>query len=420
MSSAAVCETWERQEAALSVDDFFGRIDARPCALFYGPGDWILMGREPLIVTDGHALPPVAMERRGDAPPIYPDWLGFVGYEYGRRFERLLPESRSGALPLPACRFVMYRELELYDQAHRRRYTGRRTLAAGEAAPAVPVDFGSGPFRARKIGDTDTPAAYRDKVAAIRSEIGRGNVYQVNLTRQERWAVSGSRIEFARHLFAANPAPFSAFLADTGYTIISSSPERFVRLREGRLLAQPIKGTVGRGADEAEDGRRRRDLLSSTKDLAELAMITDLIRNDLSRVCVAPSVTVTAYPRLETFANVHHLVADVVGAPAPGLDLGGLLAALFPGGSITGCPKLAAMLRIRELEVLPRQIYTGAIGWCSADFGQCDFNIAIRTCWEAGGELRFGVGGGVVWDSDPAAEYLETIAKGRSIVACLS
>jgi para-aminobenzoate synthetase component 1 len=420
MCSAAVCETWERRETALTVDDFFGRVDARPCALFYGPGDWILMGREPLLVADNHELPALVLERRGDAPPICPDWLGYVGYEYGRRFEPLLPPPRAGALPLPECRFVLYREVELYDQARRRLYTGRRTLPAGEAASAVSVDLGSGRFRAQKIGDTDSPADYRDKVAAIRSEIGRGNVYQVNLTRQERWAVSGSRIEFARRLFAANPAPFSAFVADAGFTIVSSSPERFVRLREGRLLAQPIKGTIGRGADGAADGRRRRELLGSAKDLAELAMITDLIRNDLSRICVAPSVTVAAFPRLETFANVHHLVADVVGAPAPGLDLGGLLAALFPGGSVTGCPKLAAMTRIRELEALPRQVYTGAIGWLAADCRQCDFNIAIRTCWEAGGELRFGVGGGVVWDSDPAAEYEETVAKGRSILACLS
>ncbi len=420
MCSAVVCEEWVRHEAVLTVDDFFGLVDARPCALFYGPGDWILLGRGPLLVSHSHELPAVTMTRRGDAPPIGPDWLGYIAYECGRRFERLLPEPQAGALPLPDCRFVLYREMELYDQARRRLYTGHRSLDSVDAAPPDLIDLGTGPFRARKISDTDTPAAYRDKVAAIRSEIGRGNVYQVNLTRQERWAVSGSRLEFARRLFAANPAPFSAFLADAGFTVISSSPERFVRLREGRLLAQPIKGTISRGADGNEDGRRRRELLGSAKDLAELAMITDLIRNDLSRVCVAPSVTVAAYPRLETFANVHHLVADVVGAPVPGLGLGGLLAALFPGGSITGCPKLAAMIRIRELEALPRQVYTGAIGWLSADFGQCDFNIAIRTCWEAGGELRFGVGGGVVWDSDPAAEYLETVAKGRSIVACLS
>ena len=216
MSSTAVCETWERQEATLSVDDFFGRMDARPCALFYGPGDWILLGREPMLVSHSHELPSVTMTRRGDVPPIGPDWLGFVGYEYGRRFERLLPEPQPGARPLPACRFVLYREVELYDPTRLRLYTGRRILDSTDTVPPARVDFGSGPFRARKIGDTDTPAAYREKVAAIRSEIGRGNVYQVNLTRQEHWAVSGSRLEFARRLFAANPAPFSALVADAG------------------------------------------------------------------------------------------------------------------------------------------------------------------------------------------------------------
>ncbi len=227
------------------------------------------MGREPLLVSDSHELPALAMARRGDVPPIAPDWLGFVAYEYGRRFERLLPAPQAGALALPDCRLVMYREMELYDQARRRLYTGRRSLDGADAAPPARVDPGTGSFRARKIGDTDTPAAYRDKVAAIRSEIGRGNVYQVNLTRQERWAFSGSRLEFARRLFAANPAPFSALRPpDVSFTVISRRRRNgfTVRLPPGRtgLLAQPSRGPPA-GADEAEDGRQRRELLGSAR-----------------------------------------------------------------------------------------------------------------------------------------------------------
>jgi len=149
-------------------------------------------------------------------------------------------------------------------------------------------------------------------------------------------------------------------------------------------------------------------------------MITDLMRNDLTRVCQIPSVRVEAFPRLETYPNVHHLVADVSGELMPGLALEGLFAALFPGGSVTGCPKLTAMRLIRELEGHPRMVYTGALGWFSHDLEQADFSIAIRTAWASEGDLLFGVGGGVVWDSDPQAEYWETVHKGSSIIRCLN
>jgi para-aminobenzoate synthetase component 1 len=169
-----------------------------------------------------------------------------------------------------------------------------------------------------------------------------------------------------------------------------------------------------------EDALLKRNLMSSPKDRAELAMITDLMRNDLTRLCQIPSVTVEAFPRLESYANVHHLVADVSGELVPGLTLEGLFAALFPGGSVTGCPKLTAMKLIRELEPGPRMAYTGALGWFSWDLAQADFNIAIRTAWASATELLFGVGGGVVWDSDPLEEYRETVHKGSSLVRCLN
>ncbi|MBP1628775.1 MAG: Chorismate binding-like protein [Holophagaceae bacterium] len=148
-------------------------------------------------------------------------------------------------------------------------------------------------------------------------------------------------------------------------------------------------------------------------------MIADLLRNDLTRACVVPSVEVEAFPDLESYANVHHLVATVSGQARPDLTLRSLLEALFPGGSITGCPKLASMELIRELEPQPRLLYTGSLGWFSHDLRQLDLNIAIRTAFGDGRELRFGVGGGVVWDSDPRAEYEETVHKGASLVTCL-
>jgi para-aminobenzoate synthetase component 1 len=168
------------------------------------------------------------------------------------------------------------------------------------------------------------------------------------------------------------------------------------------------------------DGLLKRNLLSSPKERAELAMITDLMRNDLTRVCQIPSVRVETFPRLESYANVHHLVADISGSLVPGLTLEALFSALFPGGSVTGCPKRTAMRLIRELEAHPRMVYTGALGWFSHDLAQADFSIAIRTAWTSPSDLLFGVGGGVVWDSDPAAEYQETVHKGSSIVRCLN
>jgi anthranilate/para-aminobenzoate synthase component I len=258
------------------------------------------------------------------------------------------------------------------------------------------------------------------KVARIREEIFRGNVYQVNLTRQERWAFSGNLAEFARRLWSANPAPHSALIADAGWAIVSSSPESFFRISEGRLLTRPIKGTAPRGAMPAEDRHLAEALLASPKNRSELAMIVDLLRNDLSRICAGPSVRVNAFPALESYANVHHLVAEIEGELPGKASLETLLRAVFPGGSITGCPKLAAMGLIRELEPWPRRVYTGALGWCRADLRQGEFAIPIRTAWASGGELRFGVGGGVVWDSEPREEYEETRHKGRSLVQCLS
>ncbi len=244
-------------------------------------------------------------------------------------------------------------------------------------------------------------------------------MYQANLTRQERWTFSGDLRQFAQSLYAANPAPFSAMIVSPDFAVVSSSPERFIRIAKGRILSSPIKGTAPRGQSPEQDEILAQQLMASAKNRAELAMITDLIRNDLTRVCGVPSVRVEAFPELHRYVNVHHLVSHVEGALQDGLDLKTLLRALFPGGSITGCPKLASMQLIRRLEAEPRQVYTGALGWFSHDLSALDFNVAIRTAWTVGDDLFFGVGGGIVWDSEPGEEYLETVHKGRSLVACL-
>lgn len=420
MCCAAITEHWTAVPARLGVEDFLALPGREPCAVLYGDGpgaDWLLFAEGPLLVAGGLELPDLAIERRGDVPPIHPDWIGFASYEAGYALDPVLPPPPALPWRFPLVHLAVYRSVRLYHRPTGLLYEARRE---GIAAPRQSSLLQPCAFGARKAWDSDGAEVYAAKVARIREDIRRGNVYQVDLTRQEAWSYEGSLVELARCLYAANPAPFSGLIAGTDFAVLSSSPERFVRVSGARVESRPIKGTAARGRGPAEDRLAAEGLLGSAKDRAELAMIVDLVRNDLARVCRWPSVRVEGFPELETYANVHHLVATVAGELRPGLDLRALSAALFPAGSITGCPKLAAMGCIRELEAHPRLAYTGALGWLSQELDQAELAVAIRTASAVAGELRFGVGGGVVWDSDPAAEYLETVHKGRSLVACLS
>ncbi|HYQ25569.1 MAG TPA: bifunctional anthranilate synthase component I family protein/class IV aminotransferase, partial [Polyangiaceae bacterium] len=199
------------------------------------------------------------------------------------------------------------------------------------------------------------------------------------------------------------------------HQIVSTSPERFLKLGNGSVETRPIKGTRPRGKTPAEDDALRAELLESAKEDAELSMIVDLLRNDLGKVCRPGSVRVLEHKRLEAYQNVYHLVSTVKGELDPGLDAVDLLRATFPGGSITGCPKIRAMEIIDELEPVRRHIYTGSIGYLGFD-GTMDLSIAIRTATFTGGKVVFSVGGGIVFDSDPASEFEETLHKGRTLM----
>ena len=221
-----------------------------------------------------------------------------------------------------------------------------------------------------------------------------------------------------RRLRARNPAPFAAYLDTGAVQIASASPERFLELRGRQVETRPIKGTRPRGATPAEDLALGQELLASAKDRAENVMIVDLLRNDLSRVCRDHTVLTPEICVLESFATVHHLVSTVTGELRPGLDAVDLLRATFPGGSITGAPKIRAMEIIAELEPTARGPYCGAIGWMGAD-GWMDTSITIRTFAIKDGRVAFQAGGGIVADSDPAAEYEETLAKARALLESL-
>ena len=418
-----ISEIWTTSPCRLNIVDFFELMGERPFAFLYGGGSksrWLIFGEDPILVMTELTQNMPRFSRLGTLPPIFPDFIGHVSYEYNHWHDPFISKPIDKPFPFPDCYLVIYRTIHIYDIKMELLYKATRSGFEAPCAVVANGNVNNGLFKAHKIWDSDTSAGYRDKVEKIRQEIAMGNVYQVNLTRQERWCFSGDLKQFALRLFEANPAPFSALMVGSDFSIISSSPERFFEISRGKILTSPIKGTAARGDNLWADELFKRNLLASSKDRSELAMIADLMRNDLTKICQMPSVCVDVFPRLESYANVHHLVADISGTLLPEVSLESLFVALFPGGSITGCPKIAAMNLIRELEVSPRMVYTGALGWLSCDLSQADFNIAIRTVCASHDELIFGVGGGVIWDSEPYSEYQETVHKASSIIKCLT
>jgi aminodeoxychorismate synthase component I len=257
------------------------------------------------------------------------------------------------------------------------------------------------------------------RVERAKEYIAAGDIYQVNLTHTltARWP--GDAGGFYPQLRAASPSPFSCFLRLGDTLVLSSSPECFLRIDGRRILTRPIKGTRARRAAGAEDAAAAQELTASAKERAELVMITDLERNDLGQVCDYGSVRVTGLCELETFAQVHHLVSTIEGTLRPGVSAVEAVRACYPGGSITGAPKKRAREIISELESTPRGIYTGALGFFSGD-GPAVLNIAIRTLVVRRGKATFGIGAGIVTDSDPAGEYEETRHKAAGLLAALT
>jgi para-aminobenzoate synthetase component 1 len=268
---------------------------------------------------------------------------------------------------------------------------------------------GPSPDRWRTSLDRDAFAA---GVETIRDAIGAGDVYQVNLTRRLSAPLprDADVLALANALAGGNPAPHAAVvrLPDHGVHVASASPERFLRRAGRRVTSQPIKGTAS-----AADG-------FLPKDRAENVMIVDLVRNDLGRVCEHGSISVPALCAVEHHPGLVHLVSTVEGTLRPDVGWPELLAATFPPGSVTGAPKLAAVSMIERLEPVPRGPYCGAIGWVDADRGTGDLNVAIRTFWFDEGEVRFGTGGGITWDSDPDGEWEETELKARRLLRVAS
>ncbi len=415
---------------------------------------WTYLTADPVAVLEGPAAgpDPFAVARRlvarldrtvvvpADAPRFIGGLVGFLGYDLGHALEHL-PNIASDDQGLPSLRLALHdwviawdrrtghawlggraldgdarRLARRLDDVHARLLGGasRRTGAASTMTPSTPdlpqLGFRSGLDR----------AAYETGVERIRAYIAAGDIYQANLTRRLEVPFAEDPWARYRHLRTGDPSLFSAYL-DLGTSpvtgrpraLLSASPEPFLSVdADGDVSSDPIKGTRPRGRTREEDRALARELLGSAKDRAENVMIVDVLRNDLGRVCRPGSVRVPRLCRLERTATVQHLVSTVTGRLAPGNDAFDLLAASFPGGSITGAPKIRAMEILEAMEPVRRGPYTGALGWIGPD-GTMQTSILIRTFVADGRQMTLHVGGGITYRSDPAEEWDETVAKAR-------
>ena len=347
--------------------------------------------------------------------------VGYLGYDLGRWVERV-PCRASADLPFPDMVFAFYRSFFAADHQEGRLYYVRwQDPDHSLSVPEIPenkctFETAGGRLIDRSFCEED----YIRAVERAQEYISAGDIFQVNLSQRFTYNFQSNPSALYSRLREINPAPFSAYLdIGSGMRILSSSPERFLFLRSGEVHTCPIKGTRPRGRPHsAADRAVQEELLRSEKDNAELCMIVDLERNDLGRVCDYGSVRVVRDRELHTFATVHHLISTVEGRLCPGTSVSRLLKAAFPGGSITGAPKVRAMEIVEELEPYRRSIYTGSIGYIGFD-RTMDMNIVIRTLLTAANTAWYQVGGGIVADSVPRDEYEETLAKGKALEAAL-
>lgn len=432
-------------------------------------GRWSFMGAEPFAVLRSkgsnvslqgarsgraarspfaairHIMGLQRVARQPGDPPFLGGAVGYFGYEL-RHFVERLPRRGVDDVPVPDCCIGFYDTIAALDQFERRAYVvavpGRggdcdRAAARAERLAAMLTDPQPAPYDPpprpgpqpalalhrlpveEEIYSNFTREGYLQQVRRAKQYIAAGDTYQINLSQRLSAPVGLSPLELYARLRRVNPAPFAAFLDYGEFAVLSASPERFLCIRGRDVQTRPIKGTRPRGATPAEDERLARELLASEKDRAENVMIVDLERNDLGRTCAYGSVHVTELCALERYETVFHLVSTVVGRLHHGYTALDCLKACFPGGSVTGAPKVRSMEIIDELEPTCRGVYTGAIGYLCFS-GDMDTNIVIRTLVVKDGWAHFQVGGGIVADSDPETEYQETLDKARALITAVA
>ena len=366
--------------------------------------------------------------------PVISGLFGYFAYDLKDRIETLPKTCMGTNLPdlyLSAPRLVLVQDktaetthlciprLEMADGPAEKKYQVEAVKNWFFKRLDTPIQAGEFSVECAALESSFTKQEYIHAVNRIIRYLKAGDIYQANLSQRFETGLSGDTYALFLDLFRRNPASFFAYVNAGNHVIVSTSPERFIK-QEGRYVeTRPIKGTIARGATKEQDIQNGITLVNSVKDDAELTMIVDLMRNDLSRVTRHGSVIVTEHKRLEPYENVYHLVSVVKGELEDGKTPVDLIKATFPGGSITGCPKIRSMEIIDELEPVKRHVYTGSIGYVSFH-DTMDLSIAIRTATIANGRVFFSVGGGIVYDSDPEKEFQETLDKGKTLMESLA
>jgi para-aminobenzoate synthetase component I len=351
-----------------------------------------------------------------EGPPFQNGVMGYLSYEAAHLFENL-PHVQRFQESWPQMEFAVYRQILAFDHEHKTcfliAHSDARNWDDFINAPSTATSLAKSPSLIWQ--GTETRQSFEDKVQRIQDYIRAGDFFQANLSQRFEASEACDPVLLYAQLRAANPAPFCAFFKNGNRFIASTSPEQFLKINKGQITTCPIKGTRKRESDPHADAAIARELLTSEKDRAENIMIVDLLRNDLSRIAKPFSVAVPKLCALESFASVHHLVSTVTAELKESFDALDALAACFPGGSVTGAPKIRAMEVIAELEGEARGVYCGALGWISTR-GDAEFSIPIRTLTGIDDRVTLRSGGGVTLLSSPQDEYQETLTKAERMI----
>lgn len=371
-----------------------------------------------------------------DNLPFHGGAIGYISYDGGKYFEDIKSKTKDD-MDIPDLYFGLYDWAFAIDHLLKKTYIVTADINAEKEKEIIVYrekqiteknnrqingkkinDEIDNDISLKKIQSNFTKKEYINRIEKVREYIRKGDIYQANLTQRFEGETEENGVKIYNDLRQYSPTLFGGLLNFEQIQVISNSPERFIKVTDNIIETRPIKGTRPRGASDMEDESLKEELKNSEKDKAELLMIVDLERNDLGRVSRVGSVKVPELFKIETYQNVHHLVATIRSKMAEGLDVFDVIKATFPGGSITGAPKIRAMEIIEELEPTCRNIYTGSMGYIGFD-GTTDLNIAIRTIVKKGSKITFQAGGGITWDSKPEEEYQESLDKAEAIMQVL-
>ena len=442
IAPSAIFEALKDEKNCFFLDSSLNSNDALGRYSFLGIEPFYILetkNQDPFLKLREH-LAKYKIASRKKMPPFVGGAVGYLSYDLGFVLEKKIKHQEKTCLEIPDCFLGFYNSAIIFDHLKGLLYIcalgfpEKNSLAAKSLAESnfkkissLISNAASQAKRQRhdiksnraKLNSSLSRQDYLLAVKKAKEYIRQGDIYQVNLSQQFHAKTGLSAFQIYRRLRSISPAYFSAYFDCGDFQILSSSPERFLRLESDLVITRPMKGTRPRAKSQRQDQRLQRELLESTKDKAELVMIVDLERNDLGRVCDYGSVKVDCLRQLEKYSTVFQTTATVSGRLHEGRDRIDLLRASFPGGSITGCPKIRAMEIIEELEPVRRSIYTGSLGYLSFS-GELDFNIMIRTILKKKDNLYFGAGGGIVADSEPEKEYEEALVKARAMIEAIS